>query len=847
MKKSFGLIIGSTLLLASCAALPDGSGIVTIYNKPTNAPQVITLSNQFLTLDFLTETAEIVVTQNSTGNIWRSTPEGASDILDSTFINLMHMQSLFLLEFENQQGTNITFDAYRRSIQGSTFVFDKVDDGLNVRFAIGDIPEIFVMPIAVPESRMRYFTDQMTVMQRMFVSEVFRLIDPDRLGLADDLNELLERYPTLVYENVYSMNSNVQTHMLQRVEGYFANVGYTMEDFYHDLGWFELDDVLDSPIFNLTIRFELDENNLVVSIPFDEIVRPEGLFPTAFTLMPFFGAGNPAYHQGYVFVPDGSGALIHFDSTRNNQQIYNNNVWGFDAAVYREIVVHNNVAFYPVFGSYKNGQTFLGIIEQGASYAAIVSELSGMSGPYTTVHPRFRLLQGASLNVGGRSDRPFYIHERMLPQGESIVVRYVFPTEQQGYVGMAFSYREFLQARYPWLNERLQSPVNAAVEILGAAEITQHILGFPVDRPLPLTTYQQAADIINDLYNMGWRGVPIKMRGAHNNSIDHSVPNRVRLISQLGGRNGFNSMLNAANNSGFDFYLEGDFVHMRDITMFDGFNPTRDASRFVSRERVEGRGHSPTHFVEQHVQDMFADPTTLARPQVTVNLVNSFVSSASDFGVNNIAFRTLASSLGGDFHEQRHISREAAMNMRQDLLQDLYNTGTNIWLNGGFSYAIPFASMITNMPLTDQNFGITDTVVPFYQIALHGFVNFAGSPLNLADDYSYELLRSIESGASLFFSFMYEPTSAIMDTRYRRYFANEYRRWSNVANELYQNHRNNFGHLYNQIIVDHQLLANGVSVTIYEDGTRVYVNTSLTDFSNGNVNVPARRYHVVRG
>ena len=120
--------------------------------------------------------------------------------------------------------------------------------------------------------------------------------------------------------------------------------------------------------------------------------------------------------------------------------------------------------------------------------------------------------------------------------------------------------------------------------------------------------------------------------------------------------------------------------------------------------------------------------------------------------------------------------------------------------------------------------------------------------MNLAEDYSHHLLRSIEGGASLFFSFMDVPTSELNVTRYLRYFANEFDLWVNVANDLYQSHVANFGHLYNQLIVDHQILdRRGVTVTIYEDGTRVYVNSSLIDFNEGGVSIPAQQYRVVRG
>jgi hypothetical protein len=383
------------------------------------------------------------------------------------------------------------------------------------------------------------------------------------------------------------------------------------------------------------------------------------------------------------------------------------------------------------------------------------------------------------------------------------------------------------------------------VEILGSALTPQHILGFPVDRPFALTTYSQAAEMMERFYEMGWRNLHIKMRGAHNDSIDHSVPTSLSLISRLGGRSGFNNMINTAERLGYEFYLEGDFMRMRNVSAFDGFRPMRDAARQANRERVEHNGHSLVYFGQLGSGAIMADPVIVARPEFTIQTATNFVQEAARRGVNNMAFRCMASALAGDFNEDRHVSREASLNMRVDFLSGLRDDGTGIWLNYGFSYGMPFADVITNMPMTDQGFGVTDAVVPFYQIALHGLVHFAGNPLNLAEDHSYHLLRSIESGSSLFFSFMNVPTADVEVTRYRRYFANEFDRWSEAANTLYQNHVRNFGHLYNQLIVDHQVIAPEVSVTVYEDGTRVYVNTSLIDFE-GHVRVPSRRYLVVR-
>jgi len=691
---------------------------------------------------------------------------------------------------------------------------------------------------------MDYFLDQLDDAQVRFIMGQYRILRLDRLRPADNPAELIEQFPSLEEgAHILQLRDTASPHMQGIIQGYLQSVGYTVDEWVSDMTHFGMAVDLDRPAFNVVMRFELHDNEMVVTIPFDQLTHSPSYLPTRITVMPFFGAGD-INDDGYLFLPDGSGALMHFGSGRYTQELYFNNIFGWDEAVVRDALIHDNRAPYPVFGVYRNGTTFVGIIEDGAAYGSIRAELSGWRSPYSAVHPTFRLIHGDAMDVVGRSDRPFHIHEYGLPLEESIVIRYVF-LDQPGYVGMAVAYREFLQERYPWLNNRVQTPVHAMVEILGAAETRQHILGFPVDRPFPLTTFDQASEMIDNFNSFGWQNLHIMMRGAHNNSIDHAVPTSVDLVSQLGNRRAFDNLLNTTRNHGYEFYLEGDFVNMRHNSAFNGFS-NRDAARQVNRQRVEHNGFSPTFFAALGSHNVLADPRVVARPEFTMGLVHNFVNEAQGVGVNNIAFRSMASALSGDFHEDRHVTREASMHMRADLLRELREDGTGIWLHYGFSYGMPFADVITSMPVSDQGFGVTDTVVPFYQIALHGLVNFAGNPLNLAEDHSYHLLRSIESGSSLFFSFMNVPTADLEVTRYRRYFANEFDRWSEVANELYQNHSRNFGHLYNQLIVHHEVFyPSGVSVTEYEDGTRVYVNTTLVDFVD-HVTVPSRRYLVVR-
>lgn len=842
-------------VIGACVPVARDGGEILMFGHGYDAdmPATLMLQNEHLRLYFETATAQIIVEELATGNVWRSTPDiSEDDWRASAAIAQFHMQSLFILTHEDRHGRSQPYDTYRHSVRTGRFEHEVLSDTkLELRFTVGDVPQTFHIPNAIDGARLHYFTDQMPRGDMILVFNSYRGFQYSRLRPADISNGILEDFPMLVPVDgeeervIYVLGDNISLQVQERLQAALAEVGYTIDDWYYDMAYFGNPVADVGAVFNVTMQFELVGNEMVVTVPFDNMTYNPEFLPVRLTMLPYFGAGH-ASDDGYLFVPDGSGAILNFDSVRHNQGVYVSNIFGWDEAVLREELIHDNRSPYPVFGIYKNGATFAAIIDEGAAYASIRAEVAGMDAPFARVRPEFRLMHGAHLDVAGRSRDAILMHEHDLQRDERIVIRYVF-TENPGYVGMAIAYREFLQARYPHLNRRVEQPVNAMVEVLGAALTNQHFLGVPVERPFPLTTYEQLADMMDTFNALGWQNLHIKMRGAHNETIDHSVPSGLNLISQLGNRRDFDNMLDTASTHGFEFYLEGDFVLMRNNSMFNGFSRTRDAARDVTRQRVEHHGFGHTWFGPMPEWSVMADHVILARPEFTQDLVRNFMDEARGRGVNNIAFRTMGSALAGDFNEDAHVSREASMRMRQDLLLELMDDDTGIWLNYGFSYAVPFANVITGMPLSDQGFTIVDAAVPFYQIALHGIIPFAGRPVNLIEDFSYHLLRTVESGSSLFFSFMHVPAADLNVSRYRRYFANEFDRWIDIADEFYQRHVRDFGHLYNQLIVDHQILGDGVTVTVYEDGTRVYVNMSLADVvTSTGVAVAAHRYEVRR-
>jgi len=93
---------------------------------------------------------------------------------------------------------------------------------------------------------------------------------------------------------------------------------------------------------------------------------------------------------------------------------------------------------------------------------------------------------------------------------------------------------------------------------------------------------------------------------------------------------------------------------------------------------------------------------------------------------------------------------------------------------------------------------------------------------------------------------MAEETAVLQETKFRQFYANEYNKWIGDADALYRKFNADFGHLYGQFIVNHEVLSPGVTVTEYEDGTEVVVNASDNAWNYNGGSIAADSYIVIK-
>jgi hypothetical protein len=825
------LILFSLFLTVSCNTRIAKPRPVMMYETSEDDRRDVILENNYLHLHFLADTAEIVLTDKTSGIQWRSNPPNPDDDKAADVVTKQLMESQFSIDYADSSGVGMTLQSGIYSIQRDAYEYEVVDGALEVRYTVGDLARNYRIPPAMSEDRMSVYLDRMEWEERGIVETVYRLYDINNLRLNDDRNKLLADFPELSRIKLWVLRTTTPDYMKEIAEFQFKEAGYTMEDFVEDSMRYELTGGAIKPAFSITIRYMLDGKSLIVNVPFDKIGYRPAYPITQLALLPFMGSGD-INDSGYILVPDGSGSLIYFNNQKQNQVPYNIRIFGWDEAMPREAVISDNKALFPAFGIHRNGAALFCVIEEGSTYASVRADVSGRNSSWNRVYPTFEMVHGALMDIAGRNQRAVYLYEASLPEGENITLRYT-PCAEPGYMGMAKEYRSWLLENNPALrNKRVTGGTQSAVEIIGAVNKTQHRLGLPMDLPLKLTSYKEAENMVKDFAALGWTNIHVKMNGWFNRSVDHTVPTKIKLIKALGSKRDFERIVNTAQQNNFTFYPEVDFMFMRDVKLFSGFNLYSDAARYVNRERVQ---RFPYSFIWFGERKQWGKLNYLARPIATERMIDNYRKQAGRYKIKNIAFRNMGSRLAGDYHEKRHVSREASMMMRRNKFNEIDQSGSKMIVNSGFIYSVPWASIITDMIINEQSFGINNASVPFLQIVLHGIVPYTGRAINLAEDYTKNLLKTIECGAGLYFSFMTEETAELQETKFRQFYANEYGKWAGDADTLYKKFNADFGHLYNKLIVNHEILSTDVTITEYEDGTRVVVNASDNAYNfNGN-------------
>ncbi|MGX1832182.1 DUF5696 domain-containing protein [Paenibacillus taichungensis] len=554
------------------------------------------------------------------------------------------------------------------------------------------------------------------------------------------------------------------------------------------------------------IQYELTESGLKVKVPAAGI-REEGdhvLF--SMDVLPHFGAAM-ANEDGYLFVPDGPGGLIRYDTAKASlSKGYIHQMYGQELtnAGNINLMVQNreNIA-YPVFGLKRGDHAYVAVMRKGEDSANVVAMAPGQRSSFYNVYSSQIYREEYLYRMSRLATPSKAIQKQKLDLDREVEYRFL-NGEQASYIGMASAYRDYLQESGQ-LGEALQpvEHVPLYLKLMGG----NYEKAFGRVQYVATTTFDQATEIVERLQQQGVASLKTIFYGWQNEG-DYNMEKRFPIESSLGGETGAKSFVASMKKSGIDVAFQEDFLWVDSESSFSG---KTDAIR-----GIDGTAYN-------------IDGWYLAKPVYTAVSAAKTIDKLKDIGVNGIHYSGLGEILVHDYELSGIRTREYTKTVYNGLLDYTRKELGSATVERGNAYVLGSTDFIDGMASSSSYDFMIDETVPFYPIVLHGNVPYTFEAGNLRDDEDTEFLKAIEYGALPSFFVTHDDSRKLKNTPVYGLYSSRFDKWESRIVEEYGRF-DSLSDLYSLRIVNHEQISDERYMTTYENGTRVIVDYAAKSF-----------------
>lgn len=785
----------------------------------------------------------VAVRDKASGALWFSNPvDGTEDTFSTSYYQKV-LKSQLYVTFIDENTKVSTMNNYTSSIENGQFEIEEIENGIKITYFIGDSALMICLPDVITEERMLVFLNQMTSAQQKKINRNYTLYSMETLK-EDEKDEMLKKYPILAEQNIYVLRSGTKDYMKEDLASYFAEVGYTQADFELDAANNATDDEEKKAWFRIPLVYQLEGDNLVVTVNPEEVeYNTNGFYLVNIDILRYFGAS--LNKDGYLFVPDGSGALINFNNGKTTEASYGATVYGQDSTMvyttwYQSQVEAQNTIKMPVFGIKDGNKAVFAVIEEGDAYATIKADVAGKYTGYNDAYVSFNYLQYGSTSlsdmIGAQS---YYLYSDAVFEGV-YKLRYAFLSgEQADYSGMAACYRDYLKENGVLGEQIKEQNLPFYVEYIGAIDKPDTFLGIKYDSVESVTTFAQAEKITDLLKQKGVENLNIIYSGWMNGGLRGTAATKLKVESKLkAGGTTLSEFQKYVKSIGADLYMTTELQYVYEDDFFDGYSSIRYAPRYFDNTVIKINQYGLASRVSE---DELAD---LISPYYVKQITKDLAGNLKKQNVTGVNLGTLSWELFSDLQKSVYTDRQMAKRENSAAMLTLKESGQKLIGDNANSYVFGYADELISVPLYSNNYRIIDEEVPFYEMVIHGYIPCAGEAMNLTDDYQTTLLKSVEAGNGLYFKWIYEDNAVLKETEYDYLYSVNYEAWLERATADYNRMNQELGSLVGCEIKSHEYVQADVAKVTYQNGSHVYVNFSKENVTVDGVTVPAKDYVV---
>ena len=582
----------------------------------------------------------------------------------------------------------------------------------------------------------------------------------------------------------------------------------------------------DDIAFKLVVNYQIKDGSVYVSAKYENLVADSDAKLTKLSLLNSFGAYSEPQQGDYIFVPDGSGALIKTDTRDDSfDSELSFPIYGGDAASGHANSGTAN-ALIPAYGMKQGNNAFVTIIDSGDAIATVSADrVRGGNDFYEA---------GVSFDITPctESKGKFYMSSESYDGDIGLCIRFLGGSNAD-YTGMAAAAREQL-IRERILSTRTveeQEYLPLDLTVIGVSDDT--LFSFKrlnLKKEKTFTDFEQALDMLTRMKSKGINSIKLRYKGALSGGTDQSSIMTASLLARLGTRSDLKDLVEYVNAQNMEMYLD---VNLLSAAKGDSFSSGRTAgSIFGKKAEYNAINNSPLG------KDKYAK-RLLGMKYVEKSIIeilkDTRFSQFTGFCLNDVG-----SLLYSDY--KNGFNRQESAEMISEQLPSL-TANMKLMTDTGNFRVIKNVSFISHMPTSASQSRSAYVSVPFLQLVLHGIVGYSGEPLNFSENAKTSFLRCVEYGASPAYEWTYSDTYADKKNKSDEDRTDTvgvyYENWIASASELYERADAALKDLQAARMTSHSEIMSGVFCTEYDTGAKIYVNYTESDVTVSGITVPA--------
>ncbi len=745
------------------------------------------------------------------------------------------MMSQILLTYSDNKGSGKTLTSYADAIMKGQYAITPIKNGVRVEYALGEISARVLVPLRIEKTSfeeriMKPLNEALSAREFNKFMAYFSLKKQGGSGIA-------AAYPVTEKKgiDIYVYNEDPsKVKALRELEALILEhcPDYSFAQMDEDYELVEFEYEATSPaVFRLALEYTIDANGLSVALPANGLRYDETVYRISdLKVLSYMGAsykGNTGVNRetgepidgdftysGYSFIPDSSGALYKLtEATARPARVY-----GEDYALFAVTGSHVAPMRMPVFGQVetktntKTGETesrgFVAIIEEGETFASIAPNHTTKF--YSSVVPSFITRQADnthsswSVYASRRYTDDYKIRYIMLSDDAKAEKASLSSYYECSWMGMACAYRDYLDAKDNGFERLSEGDVSTSIplyiETFGCMDTVQKVMSVPVTVSVSLTSFEDIETMYEYLMGEGVTNVNFKLTGYANGGLYAEVPYKLKWESSVGGKSGFKDLLEyAQEHPELGIFPDFDFVYTSGHG--SSVNMKKYGARTVDNRYTSKRSYSITQQTLISYYQMVLSPATFS------HFYEKLEKRYSKYGNGAISLSTMGSDLNSSFAEEDTSLREDSKHYTIKALEYFSSRDYDVMVDGGNAFTWSYVDYILDVPLTSNRYTNEYATVPFMGVVLHGYVQFAGSALNMEGNLTYAMLKAMESGAGVYFMLSYTNTELLKDDELlSQNYSVRYDIWQARLVEIYKTLNSVLSDVQTKLIIDHVLL-----------------------------------------